>query len=254
MTATGTITLVPSVHFSAAHRRRVRETIRETEPDLIAVELDETRFDRLEQHDRPVPGELAPELPVPAAAAYATLQAIQRTVVRLYGLDPEQTDMEAAIETAAELDRQVALIDEPISETMTAIANRLGPETLPKVMVRTWAMGPEEYANQFEMVSLPLQDVRSGDDVQPAIDHLRHLLPEVANVLIDRRDRAMAERLHVLRQEGYDVVAVIGAGHHNGIERALADLESNAAGIDDVSTTTVPIRVPARSVTRIPIQ
>ncbi len=254
MTAIGTITLVPSVHFSAVHRRRVRETIRETDPDLVAVELDETRFDRLEQRDRQEPAELAHELPPPAAAAYATLRAIQRTVVRLYGLDPEQTDMEAAVETAAELDRDVALIDEPIAETVTEISDRLGPETLPKIVFRTWAMGPEEYANQFDMLSLPLQDVRHGDDVQPAIDHLRHLLPEVADVLIDRRDRAMAERLHVLRREGHDVVAVIGAGHHNGVEQILSDLESDAMGADDVSATTVPIRAPARSVTRIPIQ
>jgi pheromone shutdown protein TraB len=254
MTATGTITLVPSVHFSAVHRRRVRETIRDTDPDLVAVELDESRFDRLEQRDRPEPTELAYELPPPAAAAYATLRAIQRTVVRLYGLDPEQTDMETAVETAAELDRDVALIDEPIAETVTAIANRLGPETLPKVLFRTWAMGPEQYANQFEMLSLPLEDVRDGDDVQPAIDHLRHLLPEIADVLIDRRDRAMAERLHVLRREGYDVVAVIGAGHHNGVERVLDELESDASSAEGVSTTTtVPIRAPARSVTRIPI-
>ncbi|WP_254765171.1 TraB domain-containing protein [Natrinema marinum] len=254
MTATGTITLVPSVHFSAVHRRRVRETIREIDPDLVAVELDETRFERLEDRDRPESTELAHELPPPAAATYATLRAIQRTVVRLYGLEPEQTDMETAVETAAELDRDVALIDEPIAETVTEISRRLGPETLPKLIIRTWAMGPEQYATQFEMLSLPLDDVRDGDDVQPAIDHLRHLLPEVADVLIDRRDRAMAERLHVLRREGYDVVAVIGAGHHNGVERGLADLESEELDRDAVSATTVPIRAPARSVTRIPIQ
>lgn len=252
MSNDGTITLVPSVHFSETHRRRVRATIRETDPDLVAVELDESRFERLERRDRPEPAELARELPPVTAVAYSTLKAIQRTVVRLYGLDPGQTDMEAAIETAAERDTDVALIDDPIAETVGELSSRLGPETLPKVAFRMGAMGPAEYATQAELLSLPLKDIRSGDDVQPAIDHLRWLLPEVTAVLIDRRDRAMAERLDVLRRDGHDVVAVIGAGHHNGIERTLEELQ--AAGADGTPTTTVPIRSPARSVTRIPIQ
>lgn len=248
----GTITLVPSVHFSPTHRRRVRETIREAAPDLVAVELDESRFDRLEGDTGPDLAELTRELPPPTAAAYSALRALQRSVVRLYGLDPEYTDMEAAIETAAERDTDIALIDEPIDEIMQALSRRLGPLTIPKAMFRMQSMGPGEYADQMELLSLPFEEIASGDDVQPAIDHLRRLLPEVAAVLIDRRDRAMAERLHALRREGHDVVAIIGAGHHNGIERRLEELESTSA--DGASTATVPIRTPARSVTRIPIR
>jgi len=117
----GTITLVPSVHFSPTHRRRVRAAIREAAPDLVAVELDESRFDRLEGDTGPDIAELTRELPPPTAAAYSALRALQRSVVRLYGLDPEYTDMEAAIETAAEIETDIALIDEPIDEIMQAL-------------------------------------------------------------------------------------------------------------------------------------
>jgi pheromone shutdown protein TraB len=245
----GTITLVPSVHFSPTHRRRVRETIREAAPDLVAVELDESRFDRLEGTAGADFDDRTRELPPPMAAAYSMLQALQRTVVRLYGLDPEQTDMEAAIETAAERDTDVALIDEPIDEIMVALSRRLGPLTVPKTMVRMQSMGPEAYADQFELLSLPFEEITSGDDVQPAIDHLRRLFPEITAVLIDRRDRAMAARLHALRRDGHDVVAVIGAGHHNGIQRRLDELEAQ----DEARRPTVPIRSIDRTVTRIPI-
>lgn len=93
MPSQGTVTFVPGVHFSRRHRRRVRETIRERAPDLVAVELDERRFERLERASRPASAELARELPPPTAATYGALRAIQRTVVRLYGLDPERTDV-----------------------------------------------------------------------------------------------------------------------------------------------------------------
>lgn len=245
----GTITLVPSVHFSPRHRRRVRETIRTEDPDLVAVELDERRFDRLDRGARLDPIELAEEVPPSTAATYGALQAIQRTVARLYGLDPETTDMETAIETAAELGTDIALIDDPLTEVIATLSTRVGLETLPKLLFRTQTMGPEGWAAQAEMAMLPFRDIESGDDVQPVIDQLRRLLPEVAEVLIDRRDRAMARRLHRLRREGYDVVAVIGAGHHNGIQRKLDDLEARDADPD----ISVPIRSSSRSVTIVPI-
>ena len=268
MTATtaGTVTLVPSVHFSPAHRRRVRSTIREREPDVVAVELDARRYERLEERDRGNPFDLAGELPPPTAATVALLRTIQRTIVRLYGLDPGQTDMEAAVETAAELDLEVALIDDPIEETLSALSDRVDPFLLPKLFARAAQMDPERQAKQLELVMQPFEEITSGEDVQPAIEQLRWLLPELTEVLIDRRDRAMADRLHALRREGHDVVAVIGAGHHLGIEERLEELESRdaetagAADIDfdsdpdSVADPTVPLRSPTRSVTRIPIE
>lgn len=249
MPENGTITLVPSVHFSPTHSRRVRETIRAVEPDLVAVELDEGRFERLDRKSSPDPAELARELPPATAATYNAIRAIQQTVVRLYGLDTEETDMETAIQTAVELDTEIALIDDPIRETMTALSDRVGLATIPKVLLRIQLMGPADRLKQLELMRIPFTDITDGDDVQPMVDQMRQLVPEIVEVLIDRRDRTMAERLHVLRHEGYDVVAIIGAGHHNGIRRALDELEAEGAKPD----VTVPIRSSSRTVTRVPI-
>ena len=247
MSGPGTITIVPSVHFSPTHRRRVRETIHTEAPDLVAVELDERRFERLSRHGRADAAELWRTLPPGAAIAYGTLRTVQRTVLRLYGLDPEKTEMETAIETAAELETDVALIDEPIDEILAELTRRLGPETIPKLLLRSSTMPPAERLAQLQATTIPLRDVEHGDDVQPAVDALRRLLPEVTDVLIDRRDRAMARRLHTLRHEGYDVVAVVGAGHHNGIREELAALEGTRNGL------AVPVEAPAREGVRIPI-
>jgi pheromone shutdown protein TraB len=246
----GTITLVPSVHFSPTHRRRVRETIREVRPDLVAVELDETRFERLRDRNRPSAAELARRLPPATAAAYNALRLLQRSVVRLYGLDPEKTDMETAIETADELEVEVALIDDPVSETMAALSARIGVETLPRLFSRMARLGPDEVFTGMRPPAVRFADIEDGDDVQPEIDRLRKLLPEVVEVIVDRRDRAMAERLDVLRKQGYDVVAVIGAGHHNGVVAALAELETR----EDGPRVDVPIRSAARGGTVIPIE
>lgn len=250
MATQGTITIVPSVHFSSTHRRRVRETIRERRPDVVAVELDERRFDRLDRSSRLRPSELSRGASPTTTPTYRTLQAIQRTVARLYGFDPEESDMESAIQTAAELGIEIAPIDEPLEDVLSTLSSRIGLETVPKMLLRMQLMGPAERLRQIETLTLPFRDVRSGDDVQPMVDQMRTLVPEVADQLLDRRDRAMAERLHVLRHEGYDVVAVVGAAHHNGILAALDDLEER----DAEPTVSVPIRRSGRSVTEVPIE
>lgn len=248
MTDDGSVTLVPSVHFSETHRRRVRETIRAERPDLVAVELGEHRFERLERSST-ASDEVLGRLEPPASAAYLALRTIQRTVVRLFGLDTETTDMETAIETAAELDLDVALVDDPIEDTTTALVERIGPATFPRSIIRSQFTTPEERLEQLELLTMPFEDVEHGDDVQPLVDHVRRIFPEFAEVLVDRRDRAMAERLHVLRLEGHDVVAVVGAAHHNGVERILSDLDER----DVVPDVDVPVRSPRRDVTPIPI-
>lgn len=248
MAGDGSITIVPSVHFSPTHRRRTREVVESVEPDLVAVELDRRRFDRLVRGGPVDPAEPWRTMPPGAAIAYNTLRAVQRSIVRLYGLDPGKTEMETAVEAADDLGIDVALIDEPIDEIVADLTRAVGPETIPKLLVRSSTMTPAERLAQFQAATIPLGDVERGDDVQPAIDAMRRLLPEVTAVLIDRRDRAMARRLHALRSEGYDVVAIVGAGHHNGIEAELEALEGATVEAD------VPIESPTREVVRIPIE
>lgn len=248
MTETGRITLVPSVHVSTRHRRRVRETIREANPDLVAVELDERRFERLERGAQQELWALARDMPPASSVTYAALQSIQRTVVRLSGLDPGETDMVAGIETAAELDTEIALIDEPIEDIFADLATRVGLSTIPKLLLGSQVMGLDDPAQPLEQLP-SIHEIESGDDVQPLIEQMERCVPEIKEVLIDQRDRAMAHRLHQLRRSGHHVVAVIGVGHHNGIQRILAELdrEDTAPDID------VPVHATARDVTRIPI-
>lgn len=249
MADTGTITFVPSVHYSTVHRRRVQATIRETAPDVVAVELGEQRFDRLQERANLNLAKLATDLPAGTGATYRALQAVQQSVARLYGFDWETSDMEAAIETATEMDLDVALIDDPIGETMASLSERVGLDTIPKLLVRAQLTGPELWADQLQLMARPVSSITDGDDVQPAVDQLRRLLPELAAVLVDRRDQAMARRLHQLRREGQDVVAVIGAAHHNGVTAALDTL----AGQPDDTDVTVPRRSPSRETTTIPV-
>ncbi|MBP1903121.1 pheromone shutdown protein TraB [Halorubrum trapanicum] len=70
---------------------------------------------------------------------------------------------------------------------------------------------------------LDAADLTDTDVVTMMMEEFRQFSPGGAEALIDERDAFIAHRLVALRESGYDVVAVVGAGHQAGIERYLAD-------------------------------
>ena len=74
---------------------------------------------------------------------------------------------------------------------------------------------PED-VEEFDMSELTDTDV-----VTAMMEEFRQFSPGGAAALIDERDAFIAHKLVALRQSGADVVAVVGAGHREGIERYL---------------------------------
>lgn len=59
----------------------------------------------------------------------------------------------------------------------------------------------------------------------------------------------MAHHLEVFRREGHDVVVVIGASHHNGLQNILEDLQTRDTGPE----ISVSIRLATVEMVNIPI-
>ena len=75
---------------------------------------------------------------------------------------------------------------------------------------------PEENIEEFDMAEMTDTDV-----VSAMMAEFRQFSPGGAEALIDERDAYIANRLVELRNQGQTVVAVVGAGHREGIERYL---------------------------------
>ena len=80
--------------------------------------------------------------------------------------------------------------------------------------------GAEEEYEEFDMAELTDTDV-----VSMMMEEFRQFSPGGAEALIDERDAYIAHNLVDLRAQGKHVVAVVGAGHREGIERYLAHPE-----------------------------
>jgi pheromone shutdown protein TraB len=72
-----------------------------------------------------------------------------------------------------------------------------------------------------DLDEIDIEQMTDGDVVAAMMEEFRRFSPRGANALIDERDAYIAHKLHGLREQGYHVVAVVGAGHKAGIERYL---------------------------------
>jgi pheromone shutdown protein TraB len=85
------------------------------------------------------------------------------------------------------------------------------------LVLQTLVEDPDDLDEEFDVESLTDTDV-----VTAMMEEFRRFSPGGAEALIDERDAFIAHRLHALRNHGYRVVAVVGAGHQAGIEEYLA--------------------------------
>jgi len=76
-----------------------------------------------------------------------------------------------------------------------------------------------------DVESFDIDQLTDTDVVSAMMEEFRAFSPGGAEALIDERDAFIAHRLVGLREAGYHVVAVVGAGHREGIERYLAHPE-----------------------------
>jgi len=84
--------------------------------------------------------------------------------------------------------------------------------------------------------SFDVEDLTDTDVVTAMMEEFRRFSPGGAEALIDERDAYIAHQLLGLRETGASVVAVVGAGHREGIERYLDDPDS-LPPMDDLTGT-----------------
>jgi pheromone shutdown protein TraB len=294
---TGSITVVGTAHVSHESVEEVNETIDRERPDIVAVELDETRYKRLkgETPDDLEAGDLISGKTVYQFLAYWMLSYVQARLGDRFDIEPG-ADMMAAIEAAERNGSGVALVDRDIQLTVRRLWSRVrvrekltilaallvefgGPWTaglaigfffgftgaiitgvvsglvflpaglgagisvplvgglvgalvsvLDSLVVAgliTMAIGLPvgtllaAATRDIEDTEIDIEELTDADVVTAMIEEFRQFSPGGAEALIDERDAYIAQRLVALRDAGYDVVAVVGAGHRAGIEHYL---------------------------------
>jgi pheromone shutdown-related protein TraB len=227
----GKIIIVGTAHVSEKSIAEVNEVIEREKPDIVAVELDKARFQAIKGEEEVKEVNLK-ELLSGGKFYHFMLHWLLAYVQKKIGADTgvkPGAEMMAAIEQAEKTGAKIALIDRDIQVTLGRFWNRMS--FYEKLKLFTSLVGA---SFGFGSEKIDMETVTNEDVVTQLLGELRKLAPSAAIVLIDERDAFMAKNLLDLANQG-KVVAVVGAGHREGIQKYL-DAPETLPTIDELSS------------------
>ena len=210
--------LVGTAHISSTSVALVRQQIEDWGPDLVAVELCESRKASLLDPEALENEDLLKILNDGKShmiLLQSALAAEQRRMGVASGEKPG-AELLAAIEAAEEAAIPVELIDRDVVITLRRAWSKMGLREKWRVMdAFLWQEDDDDETSVEEL----LED---SDMLSNLMEEAREVAPGAGSVLIDERDAFIAGRLQQIRGKG-KVLAVVGAGHLNGIVHQLGE-------------------------------
>jgi pheromone shutdown-related protein TraB len=220
------IILIGTAHISKESVEEVRQAIETYKPDIVAVELCQRRYDTITKKDKWENTPVAALIKSNNAyfmLAQTFLSSIQRKLGEEYGVEPG-SEMIAAMQEAEKHNIKVALVDRDITVTLKRAWRKMGVREKFRVV---WEFLKAMLGyDEEELEDLDLKELMKQDVISQMMEEFSKIAPSAATVLIHERDQYIAQKIFDESKKG-KVVAVVGAGHINGIKQYLAKQELN---------------------------
>jgi pheromone shutdown-related protein TraB len=220
------IVLIGTAHISEESVLEVRNAIETYKPDIVAVELCQRRYDSITKKDQwentPVTA-LIKSNNAYFMLAQTFLSSIQRKLGEEYGVEPG-SEMIAAMQEAEKYHLTVALVDRDITVTLKRAWRLMGIREKFRVF---WEFLKAMIGyDEEELEELDLKELMKQDVLSQMMEEFSKIAPSAAKVLISERDQYIAQKIYEESKKG-KVVAVVGAGHINGIKKHLENQQLN---------------------------
>jgi pheromone shutdown-related protein TraB len=217
------IILVGTAHISRKSVDLVREVIAKEKPDLVCIELDEKRYEALAKRKRWETlnlREIIYRKQVTTLIANLVLASYQKKLGDQLGVMPGTELLEAA--RAAEAQNiPISLCDRDVRITMRRAWHKTS------FIKKSYLLATllTSLFDTTEVTEEKLSELKETDVLTELLKELGNAMPELKMVLIDERDTFLAEKIK--ESKGQRIVAVVGAGHIQGILAALKEDRSN---------------------------
>jgi pheromone shutdown-related protein TraB len=234
------VIVLGTAHISSRSVEDVREVIRAEKPDRVCVELDEARYNSLVQKQNWQSLNIIEVLRSRKGfllLANLVLSSFQRRMGQELGVSPGE-EMLTAIRICEEEGIAFSLCDRDIQVTLRRAWAKTGFWGRNKLLA---AMLSAVFTNE-KLTPEEIEKLKTRTSFQSMLEELASFMPSVKEVLIDERDRYLATR--IFKAEGTKLVAVVGAGHMEGILRNLESLDKGSLPGDLSPLEYVPPRRP----------
>jgi len=211
------VVFVSVIHTDLESVEEARRVVRETKPDVVAVELDHERYHQLNNppEEEPVPfaGDAAHDL-------MQQLALLEKSLGEITGSDVGD-EMLAAIEEGRAVGAKIALVDRPMADTIRAMMQVPMDELYRLTGLLPDATKDSENGGAGDLLAM-LKEDGALDDL---MTQFKTEFPGLADVLIGQRDQYVAKALQFLLNDVKGkIVVVLGAGHIQGVKAALTQL------------------------------
>jgi pheromone shutdown-related protein TraB len=217
------IRIVGTAHVSAKSIDEVRTAIDGFHPDIVAVELDLARYTAIKKLARdPTVSEVLEVRNFNQLLVQWLLAYLQRRIGVDVGVEPG-SEMKAAIAEAEQRGIPVELVDRDVRLTLLRFWQSLG--IVGKIKMAYALILSIAEVDTVEAADI--EELKNQDMIEVVMEEFRKFSPNGARALIDERDAFIAHNLIRLRERGdRKILAVVGAGHMQGISRYLEKPET----------------------------
>jgi len=209
------ITLLGTAHVSRESVRLVQSVIENQKPDTVCVELCPSRYQSITQKDRWQEMDIIKVIREKKAFLLLSnllLASFQKRIAKKFNIKPGQ-EMLQAIESADTIGAQIYLADRDIRVTLSRAWRRMGLWSKLKLLFSMIYSVAEIEDIQEE----DIEKMKQADVLESLLAEVGKSMPALRSILIDERDRYLAEKIRTA--PGSRIVAVVGAGHVPGIKK-----------------------------------
>lgn len=224
------VIILGTAHVSKSSVEETRSAIEEFKPDEVAVELCRSRFDVMKNPQAWQEMDIVKVIREKKSLllfANLVMSSIQRRMGEKLDVKPGD-EMRAAIEEAESARIDIALIDRPVQITLQRAWKSLG----------AWEKTKFLFSSLYSILSMEdiseeeIEKLKEKDMLTQAVEEIAKQAPTIKRVLIDERDAYMARKIVDLK--GSRVLAVVGAGHMNGIIEQIKNPVEDISVLEEV--------------------
>lgn len=225
-----TILLVGTAHISKQSVDLVEQIIADEQPDTVCIELDEKRFAALSKRRQWQNLDLKQVIrkkQLSTLLANLVLASYQKKLGGQLGVLPG-TELLKAAQIAEKNNIPVKLCDREVRVTLRRAWRATS-------LFKKGYLVASLFVSLFDKNELDeekLAELRNKDVLSELMGELGKSLPDTKKVLIDERDIFMAEKIKAT--PGKRIVAVVGAGHMEGMQRVIR--ENNQSVMEEINT------------------
>jgi len=211
------IILIATAHVSKNSAEQVKKVIEVEKPDSVCVELDQQRYESINDKDKWSDMDIFEVIKQGKALLLLVnliISSFQNRIAEKLGINAG-AEMVQGIKSAKKIDANLVLADRDIQLTFKRVWRGLGIWEKIKLIFQIITM----LFIDEEITEEEMEELKSGDSLNLMLEEMGKSFPGIKKHLLDERDQYLANKIK--NASGNKIVAVLGAAHVPGVKKEI---------------------------------